>query len=70
MFNKFKIGQKVRVKGIDKNEEKYYSNEIGKVVEKDDFFCDYLVTFNNDTSDWFDEKYLTPIRNYKKRRNE
>lgn len=67
MFNKYHARQKVRVNGIGKNNDKYYSGQIGKVVERDAFFCDYLVSFENGKSDWFDEQYLTPIRKYKKK---
>ncbi len=70
MFNKFKIGQSVYVQGYGKNDNKYYSRTNGKVIEKDIFFRDYLIEFKDGTNDWFDEEYLTPIRNYKKRRNE
>ena len=66
MFNKFKKGQKVYIYGFGKDKEQIY-NTIGKVVEKDDFFCDYLVVFTDGTYDWFDEK---SIQKYiKKRRN-
>lgn len=67
MFNKFKINQSVKVRGYGKNDNKYYNNKVGRVIEKDSFFCDYLIKFNDGTSDWLDEKCLTSIRKYRRR---
>lgn len=67
MFNKFKIGQRVCVNGPGKKDDKYYTNKIGKVVEKDNYFCDYLIKFQDGTSDWIDEIYLKSIRKYKRK---
>lgn len=67
MLNKFKINQRVHVNGIGKINKKNYSNKIGKVILKDHYFHDYLIEFNNNTEDWFNEKSLRKLRKYTKK---
>lgn len=62
MFNKFKIGDLVRVFGIGKIANKKYNGEIGKVIEKDSYFLDYLIRFKSKSEDWVDERYLNLYR--------
>lgn len=62
MFNKFKIGDLVRVFGIGKIANKKYNGEIGKVIEKDSYFLDYLIRFKSKSEDWIDERYLNLYR--------
>ena len=69
MFNKFKIGQLVYVRGIGKWNGKKYKHVIGKVIARDDFFLDYEIQFKDGTTDWLDEEYLEAKRNYKKKEN-
>lgn len=72
MFNKFKVNQKVRVNGTGKKDDKYYNNQVGKIIERDNYFCDYLVRFKDKSEDWFDEFNLKHIRKYtrKEQKNE
>lgn len=56
MHNKFKINQKVYVNGIGKSSKKNYNNKIGNIIIKDSYFNDYLIKFDNNTEDWFNEK--------------
>ena len=58
MFNKFKNGDKVFVCGIGQNNGRIYKNIPGKVIERDPYFKDYLVRFNDGTEDWILAKYL------------
>lgn len=67
MNNKFKIGQFVIVTGKGKCDGKLYINKKGKVIEKDYFFCDYLIEFSNGTRDWLDTDNLRPVRKYNKK---
>lgn len=68
MRNKFKAGEFVIVNGFGKKENKYYINEIGKVIERDDFFYDYHIVFENKESDWLDEKSLKKVKKYRERK--
>lgn len=66
MFNKFKIGDLVRVFGSGKIANQKYTGEIGRVIEKDSYFLDYLIRFKNKSEDWIDEQYLKLYRNRKR----
>ena len=59
MFNKFKKGDKVIVKGVGENNGKIYTFKIGIVKQCDPYFKDYLVQFPDKTEDWFLPEYLT-----------
>lgn len=67
MLNKFKINQKVCVNGIGKSSNKNYNNKIGSIIIKDYYFNDYLIKFDNNTEDWFNEKDLRKLRKYTKK---
>lgn len=62
MRNKFKRGENVVVNGFGKIENRYYINEFGSIIEKDDFFLDYNVLFQGMKNDWFEEKSLKKVR--------
>lgn len=58
MNNKFKNGSKVFVYGPGQNNGKYYKNKPAIILERDSFFYDYHVKFNDGTEDWILPKYL------------
>lgn len=66
MKSKFKIGDKVIVNGVGKNQNKVYRNKRGYIIERDDFFKDYNVKFTKKISDWFNERALKKVREKKK----
>lgn len=68
MFNKFKNGQRVIVKGYGKKNGWFYSRRVGTVVCRDPYFLDYEVEFNNGTVDWFDEECITEIKKGRKKK--
>lgn len=53
MNNGFKKGCKVIVCGPGENNGKFYKNVPAKIIERDPFFKDYLVQFQDGTEDWF-----------------
>jgi len=67
VFNKFKIGQFVYVRGIGKCNGKVYKHIIGKVIGKDSFFLDYEIQFKDGSTDWLDEECLEAKRKYNKK---
>lgn len=68
MKSKFKIGDKVIVNGIGKNENQIYRNRKGSIIERDAYFFDYNVRFSNGKNDWFDAKALRKIKKYRERK--
>lgn len=56
MFNKFKIGEIVVVKGIGKKNGWFYYERVGTVICKDPYFKDYNIRFKDGSDDWFDEQ--------------
>ena len=58
MHNKFNIKSKVIVNGIGKCNGKIYINQTAIVINRDPFFMDYNVRFDDGTEDWLDEEYL------------
>lgn len=58
MNNKFKDKSQVLVNGIGEKDGKYYSNKIGTVIQRDPYYLDYLVEFEDGTEDWFLESAL------------
>ena len=67
MFSKFKIGNKVFVNGIGKNDGKVYANVSAIVIEHDSYFKDYLVRFKDGTTDWISPQYLRKPYSRKRR---
>ena len=67
MFNKFKIGNKVFVNGIGKNDGKVYENVSAIVIEHDSYFKDYRVQFKDGTTDWISPQYLRKPYSRKRR---
>lgn len=61
MFNKFKINDKVIVNGIGKCNGKEYINQTAIVINRDPFFGDYNIRFEDGTEDWLDEEYLEKV---------
>ena len=62
MFSKFKKGSTVLVYGQGKEEPiKMYNNIHGTVIEKDIFYFDYQIQFEDGSKDWFDEKNLRKV---------
>ena len=57
MFNKYKINELVMCCGIGKCTEKEY-HKIGVVIEKDYYYKDYCIRFEDGTEEWFDEENL------------
>lgn len=60
MFNKFKKGEIVICCGIGKCSEQKYIG-IGIVIEKDYYYKDYCVKFEDGTEEWFEETDLEKI---------
>jgi len=60
MFNKFKIGELIICNGIGKNSEKMIC-ALGIVVEKDYYYKDYCIRFEDGTEEWFEETDLEKI---------
>ena len=54
MFSKFKAKDKVIVNGIGKCNEKEYINQTAIVINRDPFFLDYNVRFEDGTEDWLE----------------
>lgn len=59
MNNRFKDKSEVLVNGIGKKDGKVFSNVKGIVVQRDPYYLDYLVTFEDGTEDWFNETALS-----------
>ena len=70
MFNKFKKGHRVIVYGPGQNDGKFYRNVPAIIIERDSFYKDYLVKFNDGSEDWIEPNHLRkPFeRGYKKYR--
>ncbi len=68
MFNKYKIGQLVLCKGIGKNKKIEYCQKAW-IVEKDSYYKDYCVAFQDGSQEWFDEKNIYIIDGGKKWKN-
>ncbi len=58
MYTKFKRHSKVLVYGYGESTGKFYRDEPAIVLERDSYYGDYLVRFNNNTEDWILPKYL------------
>lgn len=58
MFNKFKNGEMVFVDGIGEIDGKIYNSIPAIVINRDPYFKDYLVKFEDGTEDWILSKYL------------
>lgn len=61
MHNKFKKGTIVVVNGVGKCNDKRYYNMIGIVIERDPFFKDYHILFEDGSKDWLDDKFLEKL---------
>ena len=62
MFSKFKAKDKVIVNGIGKCNEKEYINQTAIVINRDPFFLDYNVRFEDGTEDWHEEECLRKFK--------
>ena len=60
MRNKFKYGELVKINGIGKIYGKV-KNELGFVIDKDEYYLDYYIDIFFGNKDWFDEKYLEKV---------
>ena len=58
MHNGFRDGSQVIVNGSGKNNGKYYDNQLAIVLERDPYFLDYHVRFEDGTDDWLSPRYL------------
>ena len=61
MNNKFNIGCIVIVNGIGKCNDKRYHNKIAIVIERDPFFKDYHVEFEDGSKDWLERNIFRKI---------
>ena len=61
MFSKFRANDKVIVNGIGKCNGKKYINQTAIVINRDPFFMDFNVRFENGTEDWLDKECLEKI---------
>lgn len=60
MKNKFKLNELVKVNGYGKIFGKV-NNELGFVIEKDEYYLDYYIDIIFGKEDWFDEKALKKV---------
>lgn len=58
MYNRFKDGSKVLVYGPGQNNGKHYDNKVAIILERDPYYHDYHVKFEDGTDDWILAKYL------------
>ena len=58
MFSRYKIGEKVIICGIGEFYGTKYENELATIIERDPYYKDYLVKFNNETEDWILPRYI------------
>ena len=68
MFNEFKNGSKVIVNGIGLKDGKFYKNVPAIIIERDPYYLDYHVKFQDGTTDWLSPEYLR--KPYSKRKKE
>ena len=62
MFNKFKNGEKVIVYGPGEEDGKIYYNVQGTIIERDPYYKDYHVSFDDGTEDWLLPKYIHKLK--------
>ena len=68
MNNKFKNGEKVIVYGPGENNGKFYKNVPAKIIERDSYYLDYLVKFENSTEDWILPEHIRKTCSRKRKR--
>lgn len=61
MFSRFKKGEIVLVRGIGQNDKKCYNNVLAKVIERDPYYKDYLIQFEDGSEDWLIPRYLLKL---------
>ena len=61
MHSKFKKGEIVIVYGKGEIDGKVYRNKIAKVIERDPYYKDYLVRFEDGTEDWLLPKHIQKL---------
>lgn len=61
MFNQFKNGEMVLVTGIGQNNKKYYNDLLAKVIERDPYYKDYHLQFEDGSDDWLMPEYLQKL---------
>ncbi len=68
MNNKFKVDDIVIVNGIGKINGKRYKEVKGIVLDRDTFFKDYNIKFEDGTVDWIDPIYIESLEDYERRK--
>lgn len=58
MRNKFKNDDTVLVYGPGENDGKFYNNIPAIILERDPFYKDYLVKFNDGSEDWIQPEHI------------
>ncbi len=61
MFSRFKKGEIVLVRGIGQNDQKCYNGILAKVIERDPYYKDYLMQFEDGSEDWLIPRYLLKL---------
>ncbi len=69
MNNEFKNSTLVIVCGPGENNGKIYRNVLGIIVERDPYYKDYLVRFQDGTEDWFLPRYIRKLCKRKKEKS-
>lgn len=69
MFNKFKNGERVSIKGKGKISGKLFFNRKATILFRDPYYKDYYVVFDDNIKEWFDGEYIKKIRQ-RRRKNE
>ena len=75
MRNRFKNKDKVFVYGTGKNAGVFYRNVPAIIIERDSFYKDYLVKFNDGSEDWIEPNHYEnhsneDTKNTEKERNQ
>ena len=69
MRNKYNCGELVKVNGIGKQLGKV-ENQLGFIIEKDDFFNDYYIDLIFGEKDWFSEDFIERVLGEKRNKTE
>lgn len=58
MFNKFKNSERVIVYGSGEEDGKFYNFTYATVIERDPYYKDYHLKFDDGSEDWMLPKYI------------
>lgn len=58
MFNKFRVGAKVFIYGTGETDGQFYDDKPAIILERDRYYKDYHVQFQDGSKDWILEEYI------------